>query len=114
MGSSARNEVKMPAGIILILIIAFIGNRIFGLYKDETTTRILEESGTLKPRRPNAQTGGGCYPCQIRKSTKLTPYQIQFQKDRAILKQMAAREARVNQMTARATRRILSKYGQEA
>ena len=112
MGSSVRNEVKMPAGIILILIIAFIGNRIFGLYKDETTTRILEEAGAIKPRRPNARAGGRGYPSQVRKG-QLTPYQIQFRKDRAILKQMAAREARVNRVTARATRRILSQYGLE-
>lgn len=103
----------MQAGIILILIIAFIGNRIFGLYKDETTTKILEDAGAIKPRRPNACVGGRGYPGQVRKGAKLTPYQIQFRKDRAILKQMAAREARLNQMTARATRRILCKYGLE-
>ena len=103
----------MPAGIILILIIAFVGNRIFGLYKDETTTKILEDVGAIKPRRPNARVGGGGYPSQVRNDAKLTPYQIQFRKDRAILKQMAAREARVNQVTARARRRILSQYGWE-
>ena len=104
----------MSAGFILIVIIAFIGNRIFGLYKDETTQRILEEAGTLKPKRPSPRAGRDVSPNQMRRGgAKLTPYQIQFQKDRAILKQMTAREARLNQMTARATRRILCKYGLE-
>ena len=104
----------MPAGIILILIIAFIGNRIFGLYKDETTTRILEESGAIRPKKTSSRVERDGYPNQMRRSgAKLTPYQVQFQKDRAILKQMAAREARVNLVTARATRRILSQYGLE-
>ena len=105
----------MPAGIILILIIAFIGNRIFGLYKDETTTRILEESGAIRPKKTSSRVERDGYPNQLRRSSaKLTPYQVQFQKDRAILKRMSAREARLNQMTSRATRRILSKFGQEA
>lgn len=90
----------MSAGIILIVILAFIGNRIFGLYKDETTTKILEDAGAIQPRRPNARAGGGN---QVRKGAKLTPYQIQFQKDRAILARMAARESK----------RILRKYGLE-
>lgn len=90
----------MPAGIILIVIIAFIGNRLLGLYKDETTTQILEESGAIRPRSPNARAGGVN---QVRKGAKLTPYQIQFQKDRAILARMAARESK----------RILRKYGLE-
>ena len=91
----------MPAGIILILIIAFIGNRLLGLYKDETTTRILEESGAIRPR--NARAGVRGYPNQVRSRQKLTPYQIQFQKDRAILARMAAR----------GSKRILRKYGLE-
>ena len=104
----------MPAGIILILIIAFIGNRILGLYKDETTTKILEDTGAIRPKKPNSRGMRVNYPDnQDQGGAKLTPYQIQFRKDRAILKQMSAREARVNQVTARATRIILNQNGLE-
>ena len=81
----------MSGGIILIVIIAFIGNRIFGLYKDETTTRILEESGAIRPKKTSSRAGRDVSPDQKRRGgAKLTPYQIQFQKDRAILKKMAS------------------------
>lgn len=39
----------------IVILLAFIGNRIFGLYKDETTTRILEESGALRSKRKPTQ-----------------------------------------------------------
>ena len=82
----------MPAGVILILIIAFIGNRLLGLYKDETTTQILEESGAIPRRKPASRTmEGGCSGWKHQNPRKLTPYQRQFQKDRAILKQMSER-----------------------
>ena len=49
----------------IVILLAFIGNRIFGLYKNETTTRILEESGALrrknKPTQPQRMDRGS--PC---------------------------------------------------
>ena len=75
---------------IIVIILAFIGNRIFGLYKDETTTKILEDAGAIPRRKPVSRTmEGGCSGWKHQSSRKLTPYQRQFQKDRAILKQMS-------------------------
>lgn len=76
---------------IIVIILAFIGNRIFGLYKDETTTKILEDAGAIPRRKSASRTvEGGCSGGKRQSSRKLTPYQRQFQKDRAILKQMSS------------------------
>lgn len=103
----------MSGGIILIVIIAFICNRIFGLYDDETTRRILEEAGTLKPKRPSPRAGGNGYPNQVRKGQRPNPYKVKIRKNSPLLDMLAAREARPKQMTARTTRIILNKYGLE-
>lgn len=63
-------------GFWIIVIIAFILNRIFGFYKDETTQRILEEAGALPPSKPRSRTGATSKTrcCGVKRTKRPQPF----------------------------------------
>lgn len=90
---------------IIVIILGFIGNRIFGLYKDETTTKILEDAGAIPRRKQSPRVEGRGYSGSKHqlKGTLTPPFRKRFEKNRTYLDRLAQREAK----------KILRKFGQE-